>query len=313
VWTVVLAGGDGERLRPLTERWLGRHVPKQYCTFVGTRSMLEHTLDRALQLSVPERVVTVVARSHAGLGIRPHPALTGGTVVMQPENRDTAPGVFLALSCVRAADPEASVVILPSDHFVHPEDVFVTQIRDALDISMTCSRLVVLGVKPHGLELEYGWIQPGDPVAGDGHRRVHAVEAFVEKPTAAVAERIRGRGALWNTMVAASSLRRLWDLGRRHVPDIVRAFHRFTAFIGTRQEPEVLNDMYRTMPRRNFSADFLQHLGDELAVAEVNGVTWSDWGSAERIVETIRRLGKRPAFAKLDQRCQPGRGTAGAA
>lgn len=91
-WVVVLAGGDGERLRFFTERWLGRHVPKQYCTFVGTRSMLEHTLDRALQVSAPECIVTVMGRSHVGLPIPQHPALSKGRVVLQPANRDTAPG-----------------------------------------------------------------------------------------------------------------------------------------------------------------------------------------------------------------------------
>ena len=65
--TVVLAGGDGMRLRPLTERWLGRHVPKQYCAFTGTRSMLDHTIDRAACLCNPGRILTVVGRHHRDL------------------------------------------------------------------------------------------------------------------------------------------------------------------------------------------------------------------------------------------------------
>jgi mannose-1-phosphate guanylyltransferase len=67
IWVAILAGGEGERLRPLVQRWLGRHVPKQCCTFQGTRSMLDHTLDRAVQLARPDRVVTVMARLHASL------------------------------------------------------------------------------------------------------------------------------------------------------------------------------------------------------------------------------------------------------
>jgi mannose-1-phosphate guanylyltransferase len=61
LWSIILAGGEGERLRPLMQRWLGQHKPKQYCTFVGTRSMLQHTLDRADQISDPEQKVTVIA------------------------------------------------------------------------------------------------------------------------------------------------------------------------------------------------------------------------------------------------------------
>src|SRR6185295_10518614 len=64
LWSIVLAGGEGERLRPLLQQWLGHHRPKQYCTFVGTRSMLQHTLDRLAPLSGPENRITVVMRSH---------------------------------------------------------------------------------------------------------------------------------------------------------------------------------------------------------------------------------------------------------
>lgn len=64
LWSVILAGGEGERMRSLIEQWLGSHKPKQYCTFVGTRSMLQHTVDRAASLTPPIRTVAVVAREH---------------------------------------------------------------------------------------------------------------------------------------------------------------------------------------------------------------------------------------------------------
>jgi mannose-1-phosphate guanylyltransferase len=221
VWTVVLAGGEGERLRPLTEQWLGQHLPKQYCTFVGTRSMLEHTLDRAMQLSPSQRVVTVMARSHASLPLRGHRALSQGSVVLQPDNRDTAPGVFLALTYVYAADPDATVVIFPSDHFIHPEDLFVRQVHGAMLAAIVLDRVVLLGVAPHGLEIDYGWIQPG-PALDDRRAgcRAHAIRMFVEKPPKAVAQAFQRTCALWNTMVVAASARRLWALGRRCLPDV---------------------------------------------------------------------------------------------
>ena len=64
LWSIVLAGGEGERLKPFVQRWLGRHRPKQYCTFIGTRSMFQHTLDRADQITAPKNKVTVVGRTH---------------------------------------------------------------------------------------------------------------------------------------------------------------------------------------------------------------------------------------------------------
>ena len=163
-WSVVLAGGEGERTRPFIERWLGRHRPKQYCTFVGTRSLLQHTIDRADRISRPDRRVTVVARGHrqdaqSQLGGR-------GRVVFQPANRGTAPGVFLPLTFVRAADPDATVVIYPSDHFVWPESRFVRAIARAISESEACpERPILLGVTPDRPETDYGWIVAEPPNA----------------------------------------------------------------------------------------------------------------------------------------------------
>jgi mannose-1-phosphate guanylyltransferase len=100
-WSIVLAGGRGERLASFTERWLGRPVPKQYCAFVGGRSMLQHTLDRARRISSPEDIVTVVAREHAGYWRSQVSGELAGGLVVQPVNRDTAAGIFLPLARVR--------------------------------------------------------------------------------------------------------------------------------------------------------------------------------------------------------------------
>ena len=148
-WTVVLAGGEGARLSPTIERWLGEKRPKQYCTFVGRRSMLQHTLDRARRLAPPERMVTVIGRHH-GRYVRdavgdPRPGLW----LRQPRNRGTAAGVFLALTHVLARDPQAIVALLPSDHFIWPEDRFVRRMRQALAAVRGSGRMILLGARAH--------------------------------------------------------------------------------------------------------------------------------------------------------------------
>ena len=107
-WAIVLAGGDGDRMRPVIEPWLGQHRPKQYCSFVGRRSMLEHTVDRALQIVHPGRIVTVIGRGHhsfleKSLIQKEIP----GQVIEQPANRNTVPGIFLPATYIKAVDPEA--------------------------------------------------------------------------------------------------------------------------------------------------------------------------------------------------------------
>jgi mannose-1-phosphate guanylyltransferase len=156
-WSIVLAGGEGERLRLLTERWLGIHRPKQYCAFVGRRSMLQHTLDRAVRLSGADRTLVVVAKQHAPDVWQHLDKVHWQQTLLQPRNCGTAPGIFLPLAHICARDPEAIVVILPSDHFVFPEDAFQVALRRvALAACRLPDKLVLLGACADRPETKYG-------------------------------------------------------------------------------------------------------------------------------------------------------------
>ncbi len=297
LWSIILAGGDGERLRPLIQRWQGRHKPKQYCTFIGTRSMFQHTLDRADRITAPERKVTVVAQSHHGEVrtqlVDRHP----GKIILQPANRDTAAGIFLALTYVRAQDPAATVVLFPSDHFIYPEDRFVEIVQSAVQAAKQLKPwLFLLGVCPDRLDLEYGWIRQGSHLGWINGQRVRAVEAFLEKPGCELCRAAMASGALWNTLVMASRVETLWEMGWRCFPDMMPLLKVYGQAIGSSEEEAVLKAVYEVMPVRNFSTDLLQCVPKQVAVIELSGVLWCDWGKPERIVDTLRRIGKSPAF-----------------
>lgn len=184
-WSIVLAGGKGERLASFIERWLGRPVPKQYCAFVGERSMLQHTLERASRVSRTEDIVTVVAREHKGYWKSQASGGLARGLVTQPVNRDTAAGIFLPLARVRHQDPEATVAIFPSDHFIHPQRRFTAAVKAAVRAASELPhRIVLLGVRPDEPEPDYGWIFRGRELLEVDGRKVHAVRAFLEKPSA---------------------------------------------------------------------------------------------------------------------------------
>jgi mannose-1-phosphate guanylyltransferase len=297
VWSIVLAGGDGERVKPLVLRWLGRHRPKQYCTFVGTRSMFEHTINRAALIASSKRTVVVAARHHRSeLRNQLFAHLTHKTIE-QPVNRDTAAGLFLPISYVRARDPQATVVIQPTDHFVYPERRFVETVRQSVVAAEAMpDRLLLLGVQPDRLETEYGWIQRGAQLNGTSTQPIHAVSSFVEKPGVAQADAALRAGGLWNTLVLTATVDTLWKAGWACFPDLMVLFERLCAAWGTPDEAGVLEDIYREMPQYNFSSHLLQRVPERVAVMELTGVLWSDWGKPERIAESIRRIGKIPAF-----------------
>jgi mannose-1-phosphate guanylyltransferase len=299
VWSIVLAGGDGLRTEEFVRRWLGYKKPKQYCVFVGSRSMFQHTLDRAARITPWERVVVVAARHHQDEVWSQLDGRPAGMVLLQPKNVDTAAGIFLPLTFILARDPQATVVIYPSDHFIYPEDPFVSAAGHAVwGSTLLGGRPVLLAAKPDSLELEYGWIKPGRFLAVTGKASLQAVEAFFEKPDEATAREARAGGGLWNTMVLAAKGEELWSLGCACVPEMMSLFQQLKAAIDTAEELRVLDAIYETMPRQNFSSHLLQCAPGRLAVMEMRDILWNDWGHPRRIADTLDRIGKQPAFAE---------------
>lgn len=298
--SIVLAGGEGERTRPFIQRWLGRHRPKQYCCFVGRRSMFQHTVDRADRLTSGAHRFSVVSEGHRPLV---HAQLRGrlpGRILWQPENRGTAAGILWPISCLMAKRPDDIAIIHPSDHFVWPEESFLSALLDAVRaVEQKPDRLVLVGAKPDRLELDYGWIQPDGPdgeASCSGSHRLRRVGRFLEKPSNNQAARALAAGALWNTLILVGAVRTIWQLGRYCLPQTMELLEWLRSETGAPQENEVTQRIYASLPNSSFSAEVLERAPEFLRVMELNDVEWSDWGRPERIAQSIQWLGRKPAF-----------------
>jgi len=297
LWSLVLAGGDGRRMRPLIKQWLGREKPKQYCTFVGTRSMFQHTVDRADTFAPPERRVTVAASSHRHDVMSQLDGRHPGILLFQPANRDTAAGLFLGVASIRARDPFARIAVFPSDHYVAPECVFVDTVRcAAATLDFSSDRIVMLGCVPDHPETDYGWIQPGGEIGGAPGLPVQAVRRFVEKPCAEEAASVMAEGGLWNTFVFVARAETLWNLGWQYVPDVLALIDSSHDTPLGETDPRDLEQIYRRMPALNFSSELLARAASSTAVMELRDVAWSDWGRPERIAEALASLERQPSF-----------------
>ena len=282
-------------MKPFIAQWLGEPRPKQYCTFVGDRSMLEHTAERALRLVDSERIVTVIGRGHWRYLDEPRRLLLPGRIIEQPQNRETAPGIFLPLAYVLAADPEAFVAILPSDHFIRPKEKFHAQMEHAFSTARRLNdKIVLLGGTAERAECDYGWIEAGAPASA-----ARAVVSFQEKPGPGAAKLFLRRGLLWNTMIMTAKARALWELGRRLCPTMMRNFDALLAAIRAGNEAPLLQAIYQDMETINFSRDLLQREPGCAVVLAMSGVQWCDWGRPERVLETIELMGKAPCFAAI--------------
>jgi mannose-1-phosphate guanylyltransferase/ActR/RegA family two-component response regulator len=296
LWGVVLAGGEGRRLRPLVRHIHGEARPKQYATLVGTRTLLGRTLDRAALLVPAERRVLVTVRRHRRfLG----DALAGraATVLAQPSDRGTAAGIALPVQWILQRDPEATVVILPSDHFVAEERRFMAHVADAAAfVDAHPERLVLVGVEATEAETEYGWIEPGEPLARIGPTSLCSVARFVEKPSPPVARACLEAGALWNTFVVIGRAATLADATRQLLPGVHGKLQAVAPLLGTAWGVAALRQAYADLPTASFSSAVLERCGPLLAVSRLTGATWCDWGSPRRVVRSLQQIGWRPAW-----------------
>ena len=126
--------------------------------------------------------------------------------------------------------------------------------------------------------------------------RLDAARSFLEKPGRVQALAARDAGALWNTMVMAVKAETLWELGWRYVPELMPRFESLLEAVDTPDEAEILDSVYRGMVRRNFSTHVLERARGRVALMPLTNVMWSDWGRPERILHTLKRLGKLPAW-----------------
>ena len=166
---IVLAGGNGKRLAPFIRQIRADDLPKQYVNLSGSRSMLEHTFHRAEKLISPERLFTVVGRNHLEYpeARRQLLARPKGTIVVQPENKETAPGLLLPLMHLYKGYPTSTVAVFPSDHFIVEEDLFMLHVQRAFRVvEQDASRLVLLGVEPSSPETRIRLHPAGKKTAG---------------------------------------------------------------------------------------------------------------------------------------------------
>lgn len=287
-WGLVLAGGDGVRLRPLTRQITGDERPKQFCPLFGCDTLLEETR-RRVALAVPlDQTLTVVTRAHECFY---RPLLAGAaprSVVIQPGNRGTAPAMLYALLRLSAMAPMAPVAVFPCDHFVSDDDVFMSHVETAFEaVGSRPELLILLGITPDVAEVEYGWIEPGEPILTAGGSMISRVRRFWEKPSEDFARALQRKGCLWNSFVMVGHVTAFLALIRNALPDLWDAFAGIRDALDTLGEEKAVRALYARLPETNFSRDVLVRCPANLAVLPVRGVEWSDLGEPRRVLARL--------------------------
>jgi mannose-1-phosphate guanylyltransferase len=205
---VILAGGNGTRLRPLTQRISGDARPKQFCPLLGEATFLTRTRRRVELVISPERTLIVVSRPHRRYYAPLLADAPPDSVLVQPDEHGTGAGILLPLLRISVVEPLAMVALFPSDHYISDDSAFMGYVLAGADaVAARPDLLVLLGVRPTDPDPGYGWIEPGPPLASPIGSPLYRVSQFWEKPSPGEARRLYDRNCLWNSFVVVGQVR----------------------------------------------------------------------------------------------------------
>ncbi len=290
---VVLAGGSGVRFWPLSREL----TPKQMLNVFGGTSLLARALHRITPLLEPGNLHVLTSerllpelRTHLSAEASPRDLLGMPEFLAEPSPRNTAPAIALAAAYLVEQDPEALMIVLPSDHLLEDGAAWEATVRLACEAAESGS-LVTIGLEPTAPETGYGYIKAGRALPGleDGGMRVHAVDRFVEKPDETTAEAYLAEGGyLWNSGMlvarAASVLSQLRSAGRRGMTEDSRhgeMIAQIAEEIATMSPDEWVStsarERFEALPAVQFDKAVLE-ISERVTVLPVS-LEWSDVGS----------------------------------
>ncbi len=272
-YCVIMCGGVGSRFWPASRQ----HKPKQFLDFMGTgRTLLQMTFDRIAPLVPPERVLVVTNEDYAGLVRAQLPEVSDENILLEPARRNTAPCIAWAARHVMARDPEASMVVMPSDHLITRERVFLDAVARGFDFAEANPALLTLGISPSRPETGYGYIQLGAPAA----EGINRVKTFTEKPDRELAEVFLKSGEfLWNSGVFIWKASTLLDGLAECSPEVAMRFDSPGAdtFLNPRKERHFIGHQFPACPA--ISIDYaLMEKASNVYVEKVDP-GWSDLGT----------------------------------
>jgi len=302
-WGVILAGGDGKRLRPLTRLIAGDDRPKQFCPLLeGEKTLLEQTrlrVAKAVQLS---QTLYVLTRQHERFYANDLAQVPASRMIVQTANRGTLPAILCSLARLielkgQGFDSQAVVGIFPSDHFYSRERTFIKGVRSAFKAAeANPDAVILLGAEAKIPETNFGYIEPAPVIEGRGSRQLMSVERFWEKPSPEVARTLLNRGCVWNTFVMVGHLRAFLNLIQETAPDLYRAFEPMM-YGGVTDE--ALESLYDSIASADFSKAVLSAGNPRLTVLNLGDVGWSDLGDPQRLIDTLSTHGIRSPWRQL--------------
>jgi mannose-1-phosphate guanylyltransferase len=295
LYTVIMAGGAGTRFWPASRS----HRPKQLLPLAGdanSEPLVAATVRRVMPISPPERILVVTAAHLLAATREALPMLPAENFLAEPAARNTAPCIGWAAATIQRRDPDAMVMVLPSDHFVADEPGFRRALLAAVEAAKT-RPIATIGITPTRPETGYGYMEKGAPIGDEAFE----VKQFIEKPDLAHAETYVASGKhLWNGGMFFFRARLMADLIRKYLPELARGLERLERASALGDEQAALEEIFPKLPSISIDHGVMEK-AEGVAVVPGN-FGWSDvgsWQSSWELASKDERGNAAPADAVL--------------
>ncbi len=280
-YCVIMAGGVGSRFWPYSRM----RKPKQFLDILGVgRSLLQLTFDRFSKICPVENIYVVTNKEYVSLVNEQLPLLEGKNVLSEPLRKNTAPCIAYASEKIHKADPEAVIVVAPSDHFIQHEEKFLEVIRQGLAFTSDNDALLTLGIEPVRPETGYGYIQIRKETRQKTADNLYKVKTFTEKPDRQMAEVFLESGDFyWNSGIFIWSVKTILKAFEEYNPDMYQLFAGGREIYGTDQEEKFIFDAYANCPEISIDYAIMEKAENVYVICADFG--WSDLGTWNSLYE----------------------------
>jgi mannose-1-phosphate guanylyltransferase len=281
-YAVIMAGGGGTRLWPLSRK----DSPKQLLPLIGQETLFQSTVSRLQGLFPLERILVVTVEEQAHEMKQQVPDLPEENYLIEPAPRGTASVVGLAAMVLQKRDPQASMAILPSDHFIRNVDLFHYLLKAAFDVADD-TYLVTLGITPTIPSTAYGYIQQGTALNGEYKYPVYTVQSFKEKPNEETAQQLlRMGGHSWNSGMFIWRADVILGEIEKQMPSLGSALQEISDVWSSSSQNEVIKKIWPAL--KNETVDYgIMEKAEKVAVLPAGGLGWSDVGSWSSLFEVL--------------------------
>lgn len=284
---VIMAGGRGERFWPRSRK----NMPKQFLNLTSDgKTMIQHTVERIQGLIDNEDIFIVTNKDYKNLVCEQLPYVNEKNIILEPCSRNTAPCIGLVSTYIKYKykEEETIMIVLPSDHLIKYNEIFVDTLKKAIDIAGQDKNMVTIGITPSYPETGYGYINFGYKDDDKRYSGAYKVNKFVEKPSIERAKEYLASGKyLWNSGMFVWKTSTILNAFEEYMPETYQGLCRIGNAIGTDNEFQVLKDEFSNFESQSIDYGIMEKYDKIYTVPGSFG--WDDvgsWLALERTYQT---------------------------